>query len=92
MMFEMPQHEFRFHGKSDWEEISELELIDGLSEIYKMVTPAIEVMIMGKELKTPHAVYRLKLKGGKKSETSTTGIPARISEMNFPHVNRWNRW
>ena len=87
-MFAMPLYEVRYHGKVEWKEISELELMDGLSEIYKMVTPAIEVMIMGKELKTPDAVYRLKLEGGKKSETSTTGIPAHISEMNFPHINR----
>ena len=88
MMFEMPRYEFRFHGKSDWEEISELELMDRLSEIYKMVTPAIEEMMTGKELKTPDAVYRLKLKGGKKSEMSTTGIPVHTSKMNFPHINR----
>ena len=88
MRFAMPRYEVKYHGKVEWKEISELELMDGLSEIYKMVTPAIEVMIMGKELKTPDAVYRLKLKGGKKSETSTTGIPVHTSKMNFPHINR----
>ena len=59
-MFEMPQYEVRFHDKADWEEISEIELMDGLYKIYNKVTPAIRDMIMGKEIKTPDAVFRLK--------------------------------
>ena len=56
----MPQYEVRFHDKADWEEISEIELMDGLYKIYKKVTPAIKDMIMGKEIKTPDAVFRIK--------------------------------
>ena len=59
-MFEMPQYEFRFHDKSDWEEISDIELMEGLYKIYRKITPAIKEMIAGKEVKTPDGVYRLK--------------------------------
>jgi hypothetical protein len=60
MMFEMPQYEFRFHGDERWKEISEIQLMDGLYKVYNKVTPAIKEMIMGKEVKTPDGVYRLK--------------------------------
>jgi hypothetical protein len=60
MKFEMPQYEFRFHDKTDWIEISEIQLMDGLYKIYKKITPAIKEMIWGKEVKTPEGVYRLK--------------------------------
>ncbi len=60
MMFELPQYEFRFHGNTDWKEISEIQLMDGLYKVYNKVTPAIKEMIMGNEVKTPDAVYRLK--------------------------------
>ena len=60
MMFEMPQYEFRFHGDESWKEISEIQLMDGLYKTYQKVTPAIKEMIMGKEVKTPDGVYRLK--------------------------------
>jgi hypothetical protein len=56
----MPLYEVRFNDKMEWEEISEIELMDGLYRIYKKVTPAIKEMILGKEIKTPFAVYRLK--------------------------------
>jgi len=58
----MPQYEFRFHDKTDWREISEIQMMNGLYKIYKKVSPAIKEMIMGKEVKTPDGVYRLKNK------------------------------
>jgi len=63
MMFAMPLYEVKYHNWDKWEEISEIELMDGLYKIYKKVTPAIKEMIGGKEIATPEAVYRLKLKG-----------------------------
>ena len=60
MKFEMPQYEFRSHDKTDWKEISEIQLMDGLYKVYNKVTPAIKEMIMGKEVNTPDGVYRLK--------------------------------
>ena len=64
LMFSMPLYEAKYHEEDRWQEISELELMDELYKSYRKVTPAIKEMIMGKEVKTPYAVYRLKLKGG----------------------------
>ena len=60
MMFSMPQYEVRFHGKAQWEEISEIELMSRLHEFYDRVTPAIQQMIEGEQVLTTDAVYRLK--------------------------------
>ena len=62
MKFEMPQYEVKYFNKDEWKEISEIEVMEGLYRIYKKVTPAIKEMIMGKEVQTPNAVYRLKTK------------------------------
>ena len=63
-MSEMPLYEVNYHGKDEWVEISDLELMDQLYRTYKKATPVIKEMIMGKEVKTPHGSYRLKFKGG----------------------------
>ena len=60
MMFSMPQYEVRFHGRAQWEEISEIELMHLLHESYDRVTPAIQQMIEGEQVLTTDAVYRLK--------------------------------
>ena len=60
MKFEMPQYEARSHDRQEWNEISEIELMDGLYKIYRKVSPAIKEMIMGKEVETPDAIYRLR--------------------------------
>jgi len=72
MMFAMPLYEVRYNDWEQWQEISEIELMDGLYKIYKKVTPAIKKMIRGEKIVTPEAVYRLKLKGGGHSEIPTT--------------------
>jgi hypothetical protein len=59
-MFSMPQYEVRFHGRAQWEEISEIELMHLLHESYDRVTPAIQQMIEGEQVLTTDAVYRLK--------------------------------
>jgi hypothetical protein len=63
LKFSMPLYEVKFEKEDVWQEISELEMMDELYKTYKKVTPAIKEMIMGKEVKTPHGSYRLKLKG-----------------------------
>ena len=63
-MTTMPRYEFRFPDKEEWQEISDVELMEGLYKVYDRVTPAIKEMIKGKELRTPEAVYRLKWEGG----------------------------
>ena len=70
MMFSIPQYEVKYHSWDRWEKISEIELLDGLYKIYRKVTPAIKEMIEGKEVSTPEAVYRLKLKKGALSNIS----------------------
>jgi hypothetical protein len=64
--FAMPVYEAKYHEEDDWIEISEIELMDQLYRSYKKATPAIKEMIMGKEVKTPYGIYRLKDKGGVK--------------------------
>ena len=68
-MFKMPCYEAKYFQKNYWEEISDIEMMDGLYKIYNRITPAIKEMIQGKEIQTADAVYRLKWKGGEQSET-----------------------
>jgi len=62
-MVAITRYEVRYHEKEDWQEISDVEMMEGLYKIYNRVTPAIKQMIKGKELRTPDAVYRLKWVG-----------------------------
>ena len=64
-MYTMPLYEVRYHDREEWEEISDVELMERLYKTYKRVTPAIKEMINGKEVQTSDAVYRLKFNGGK---------------------------
>ena len=64
LMYAMPQYEVRYHDDGDWNEISELALMDELYKTFDKVTPAIKEMILGKEVKTPHGIFRLKMAGG----------------------------
>ena len=63
-MITMPRYEVRHIENEEWIEITELELIDGLYELYRQVTPSIKKMIEGQELHTPNAVYRIKRQFG----------------------------
>ena len=63
-MVTMPRYEARYDDSDEWQEISELELMDGLYKLYHRVTPAIKEMLNGNELHTPGAVYRLKRQFG----------------------------
>ena len=60
MMFEMPRYEVRYFGATEWEEISEITLMQKLIAYYDRVTPAIQQMIDGEQVLTQYAVYRLK--------------------------------
>ena len=59
-MFAQPRFEVRYREKNEWQEISEIEIMDRLYKIYKRVTPAIKEMIKGKEVQTPDGLFRLK--------------------------------
>ena len=71
LKFSMPIYEAKYDNKEIWQEISELELMDELYKTYNKVTPAIKEMIMGKEVKTPYGIYRLKIKGGDQIEEAS---------------------
>jgi hypothetical protein len=60
MMFSMPRYEVRFHDRTKWEEISEIELMHRLHEFYDRVTPVIQQMMDGEQVLTTDAIYRLK--------------------------------
>jgi hypothetical protein len=72
LRFSMPLYEAKYEENDDWQEISELELMDELYKTFKKVTPAIKEMIRGKEVKTNYGSYRLKSKGGEKAKLPAT--------------------
>ncbi|MBW2706225.1 MAG: hypothetical protein JRD84_07935, partial [Deltaproteobacteria bacterium] len=55
-MYALPLYEAKYNEKEGWEEISEVELMEGLYKVFEKVTPAIKEMIDGKEINTPEAV------------------------------------
>jgi hypothetical protein len=63
-MYKMPCYEAKYFPENDWEEISDIELMDGLYKIYNKITPVIKEMMEGKEIQIADAAYRLKWKGG----------------------------
>jgi hypothetical protein len=67
-MVTMPFYEVKYKDTGEWRQISELELMDCLYRYYRKISPAIKEMINGKEIITPGAFYRLKLKSGDPSE------------------------
>jgi hypothetical protein len=70
-MYSLPLYEAKYSETEEWREISEVELMEGLYRVFAKVTPAIQEMMAGKEINTPQAVYRLKIKGGDQASTPT---------------------
>jgi len=58
-MFEMPHYEVRYHDKAEWQDISEIEVLESLQDVFVQITPSIQDMIQGKRVLTPDATYRL---------------------------------
>lgn len=81
LMFAMPLYEAKYGEDDGWQEISELELMDELYKSHNKVTPAIREMIKGNEVKTPHGVYRLKLKGGEDA-----GDRSRLASQQYDYL------
>ena len=42
-MFEMPQYEVRYHDKAEWEDISEIEVLETLQAFTGGICPGISV-------------------------------------------------
>jgi len=59
MIFEMTQYEVRYHDKAEWEDISKIEVLETLQEVFVLVSPSIQDMIQGKKILTPDATYRI---------------------------------
>ncbi len=56
----MPSYEVKYKNKNEWEEISEINVLGSLQEVYSQVTPVIQELIDGKQVPTPNAIYRIK--------------------------------
>jgi len=80
-MYKMPCYEAKYFPKNYWEEISDIELMDGLYKIYNKITPVIKEMIQGKEIQIADAVYRLKWKGGDKNHFTKKDKPSTIRTL-----------
>jgi hypothetical protein len=60
MKFKMLHYEVRYFDKTEWEKISEVEVLQSLQDAFVRVTPALRDMIQGKQVTTPNARYRIK--------------------------------
>ena len=63
MKSKMPLYEVKYYGKENWEDISDIDLLQKLHETFYRVIPAIQQILEGDLLLTPEAVYRLKAQG-----------------------------
>jgi hypothetical protein len=63
MNSKLPLYEVKYYGKENWEDISDIDLLQKLHETYDRVIPAIQQILEGDLLLTPEAVYRLKTQG-----------------------------
>jgi hypothetical protein len=75
-MFAMPLYQVKYKDREEWEQISDLEVMERLYRIYKKVTPAIKDMINGKEIRAAGAVYRLKMQSSTQPEMLAVKIAA----------------
>ena len=56
----MLHYEVRYFDKTEWEKISEVEVLESLQDTFVRVTPALWDMIQGKQVTTLDAIYRIK--------------------------------
>jgi DNA polymerase III delta prime subunit len=60
MKFGINQYEFRYLNAAEWQDISEIDLMQRLYEFYDRIVPSIQKMIQGEQVMTQYAIYRLK--------------------------------
>ena len=60
MKFKMLHYEVRYFDKTEWEKISEVEVLESLQDAFVRITPVLKDMIQGKQVTTPDAKYRIK--------------------------------
>ena len=56
----MPQYEVRNIDGDRWEDISEKNFMETLVDVFDKVSPVMTDILHGKEVITPHGIYRLK--------------------------------
>jgi hypothetical protein len=61
-MDSVPRYEIKYFKSDDWQEISDIQLMEELYKIHNRATPAIKQMLGGRVLQTPDAYCRLKWK------------------------------
>ena len=59
----MPLYEVRYHNKENWEDITDMDLMQKLHETFVRVIPAVQKLLEGDLLLTSDAIYRLKVRG-----------------------------
>ena len=59
----MPLYEVRYHDKKNWEDITDIDLMQKLHETFVRVIPAIQKLLESDILLTSNAIYRLKVQG-----------------------------
>jgi hypothetical protein len=59
-MIPMNKYEVKYFDKSEWEEISEISILESLHDAFDRVTPSIQEMLRGKQVLTTHAKFRIK--------------------------------
>jgi hypothetical protein len=72
MKVTMPLYEVRYHGKENWETVSDIDLMQKLHETFDRVIPAVQQILEGDLLLTPDAIYRLKVQ--RKSKITQANI------------------
>ena len=60
MLFKLTQYEVKYLGENQWKEISEKTCMELLVDNFDPITPIIADILNGKEIRTPHGIYRLK--------------------------------
>lgn len=54
------RYEIRYRETEDWQEVSDIKLMEEIYKIYNRTTPAIKLMLGGGVLQTPDADCRLR--------------------------------
>jgi hypothetical protein len=58
----MHRYEVKYFGNEEWQEISEIKMLESFFEVFERVTPAVEELIAGKQVLTSEAIYQIKKK------------------------------
>ena len=56
----MNKYEVKYFDKNEWEEISEIGILESLHEAFERVTPSIQKLLRGKQVLTTQAKFRIK--------------------------------